>query len=1005
MDAWQESACVFNRGAADSAHALQSVVCDPFRELVWVGDTGGTVTSYYGPLLRKYSSFVVDGAVLDIQVSEKWIYTLTKDKIFLHKRTGQVKGVSPHAQGRLMLLFESDVLVASTRRIYRYNMDTMQETGTFLIETPEQSTQILFLKKCAPYGVVVGLSNGTAQVVDPHTFDILFTIRCHSGPLTDLDCRKSVIMSCGLSSRRYGLVSDQIVYVWDVRTRKPLPPLNLANGATFVRIHPRSPTNCMVISQNDQLHFMDIKNPGNIIIRQLIVQSKIVGMDVGPQGDSLVVIEDTGLIHHWSRSPPIPADFNMLPKNLELPTSMNQGLPVIHADTPLSVVGMPYYNQELLSSWSDEMIFNVGMPPPKDFNSIGSNVARKYEPLGGKARRSSVSMPKFLSERDRLGIVDDEDNLFENDDSLAHGKIPRVYRNLEIHFSKFGVQDFDFKFYNKTAYSGLENQVAGSSIINTLVQLLRWCPPIHNKALDLMARFNHEPMPVLGELAVLFDMLHKGDGRQCRAQNFQSYLSTRPEVLSMGLLELSTPVGQQVGALFHYIVSEICKEESEVCNDSDSLKEMVDVAITCRMYGSCGFRADTVQHQIAIDAASCDHKGLSAALSRTTESWVWCDRCQKKHSMAVVRQVTLAPPVLFVNMLPGPRAGAPAKKLSLIPRADKRSFKVVDSEEPDYTLAGYVCQIDQGNDGHAVSVICISGQWYLFNDFLITPISEDDAYNFSYCWKEPLLLMYLRKDASSLAFDYESWKSKLDTRLLHEPGIVSGNLNAKSNVKMLEPGENVKGKLVALDAEFVLLGQEIAEIHSNGTKVLLKPKTLSLARVSVVRGSPPLELCPFIDDFVETTHPVVNYLTLYSGIEPGDLDPDKSPYGLVTLRTSTRRLWVLLNLGVIFVGHALVNDFRTINLQVPCDQVLDTAELFYDKGLNGPRRLSLKFLVWALLGEEIQTGNHDSVEDAQSAMRLYYRYRELQEKGELDSALRTIYTKGQRSGFKVPMTQ
>lgn len=120
---------------------------------------------------------------------------------------------------------------------------------------------------------------------------------------------------------------------------------------------------------------------------------------------------------------------------------------------------------------------------------------------------------------------------------------------------------------------------------------------------------------------------------------------------------------------------------------------------------------------------------------------------------------------------------------------------------------------------------------------------------------------------------------------------------------------------------------------------------MALARVSVVRGEGPKQGTPFIDDFiamVNENEKVVDYLTEYSGIEPGDLDPYSSKHGgLVTRETSYKRLWLLLNLGCIFVGHGLHNDFRAVNIHVPDTQVIDTSRLYYLPEYR--RYLSLKF--------------------------------------------------------------
>ncbi|MBE7181772.1 MAG: hypothetical protein INR71_11305, partial [Terriglobus roseus] len=144
----------------------------------------------------------------------------------------------------------------------------------------------------------------------------------------------------------------------------------------------------------------------------------------------------------------------------------------------------------------------------------------------------------------------------------------------------------------------------------------------------------------------------------------------------------------------------------------------------------------------------------------------------------------------------------------------------------------------------------------------------------------------------------------------------------------------------------------------------------------------------------------VDYLTAFSGIYPGDLDRATSRHALVNLKAAYKKLWLLLNLGCIFVGHGLPKDFRTINIHVPKAQVVDTVDLFFIKSRQ--RKLNLRFLAWLLLGEEIQVEEHDSVEDARTALRLWKRWREFDDAGILESRLEWIYARGREVGYKAP---
>ena len=179
---------------------------------------------------------------------------------------------------------------------------------------------------------------------------------------------------------------------------------------------------------------------------------------------------------------------------------------------------------------------------------------------------------------------------------------------------------------------------------------------------------------------------------------------------------------------------------------------------------------------------------------------------------------------------------------------------------------------------------------------------------------------------------------------------------------------------------------------------------LGLGRVSVLdgrsRGSHHnQEGKHFIDDYIISPEPIVDFLTRFSGLRVGDLDPSVSPHHLVPLKIVYLKLRHLVDVGCIFVGHGLTNDFRIINLFVPPSQVMDTVDLFR---LPGQRKISLRFLAAFLLRKGIQGDTHDSVEDARYALLLYRKYVELKRSGEeaLTRTIQAIYECGRRTNWK-----
>ncbi|XP_029450636.1 PAN2-PAN3 deadenylation complex catalytic subunit PAN2 [Rhinatrema bivittatum] len=319
------------------------------------------------------------------------------------------------------------------------------------------------------------------------------------------------------------------------------------------------------------------------------------------------------------------------------------------------------------------------------------------------------------------------------------------------------------------------------------------------------------------------------------------------------------------------------------------------------------------------------------------------------------------------------------------------------------TGGSLVAHIKVGETYHQRKEGVTHSQWYLFNDFLIEPVDKCEAVQFDMSWKVPAVLYYAKRQLNT---KYNlSIKNPIEASvLLAEASLARKQRKCHATFIPLLLNEMPQaGELVGLDAEFVTLNQEEAELRSDGTKSTIKPSQMSVARITCVRGQGPNEGVPFIDDYISTQEQVVDYLTQYSGIKPGDLDAKISSKHLTTLKSTYLKLRFLIDVGVKFVGHGLQKDFRVINLMVPKEQVLDTVHLFH---IPRKRMISLRFLAWYFLDLKIQGEMHDSIEDARTALQLFRKYMQLSKDGTDPDAfhkvLKGLYEKGRKMDWKVP---
>lgn len=206
-------------------------------------------------------------------------------------------------------------------------------------------------------------------------------------------------------------------------------------------------------------------------------------------------------------------------------------------------------------------------------------------------------------------------------------------------------------------------------------------------------------------------------------------------------------------------------------------------------------------------------------------------------------------------------------------------------------------------------------------------------------------------------FVSNNWKN-----LLEQKPTVAPKAAAKK-AAVLESGK--APDIVAMDCEMVGVGP-------SGTQS-------ALARVSIVDGNGNV----LLDRFVRPKEKVTDPRTHVTGITIDMLGGK----GVLEEDTARKQAADLME-GKIVVGHALNNDFEVLHLSHPHAMIRDTA--LYKPlrpSFRANKTPSLKLLSSHWLHEEIHGGQHNSVEDARMALRLYRSQSRVWEK-QLRGAMR-----------------
>lgn len=1109
---------------------VTAVHFDLQEEMLWMGNHRGHATSFFGPTMGRYSSFQVHASddIRHIQSLETGVLFLSKNDLKCCTRGGLVMFDYPMEEGADMhslLMTDNNTVIMGGLQNYVVEVDlnTVQETQKFTVEVPgvaimRQTSRFFFC----------GHTSGKVTLRDLRTFKLEHEFDAFSGSLSDFDVHGNLLAACGFSSRGLnGLACDRFLMVYDLRMMRAVTPLQVHVDPLFLRFIPTYTSRLAIISQTGQCQFCEPTGLANMadIFHVNTVGQLLMSFDVSSSKQALAFGDSGGCVHLWSDAPEV--SFNDYSRETEfaLPCIVDS-LPQLdwnHDLLPLSLIPTPLTSTEpLLSDWS----LALATPCPRRAPPVDPEILRTMKTVGFIGYAANPRTRPRNQVPYKIKDVEQEYDSYNQVPESPIGRdeephlymVPKKFRKVTIKYSKLGLEDFDFKHYNRTLFAGLEPHIP-NAYCNCMIQVLYFLEPIRCLVQNHLCQ---KEFCLACELGLLFHMLDLSRGDPCQASNFLRAFRTIPEASALGLILADSDeqtgkarLGRLIQSWNRFILTQLHQETQEqegpqaYRGSSSALGSSGDSVIGklfgCEVENSslCRCGKETVRSSLTLlftmhypehnaqdkikeyDFAEILKKSI--CLEQSTQAW--CENCEKYQPTVQTRNIRCLPDVLVINCEVNStkeaefwriqadyafnramqkEASEPAKPKDLPPpmntewcldaeemcsmegfsfdtRAEdlrhvwipltlkmciskSQGLEISSWTEGDelsaaeeaegaslYDLVVTVPHIlDVRTGGNLVAHIKVGEtyhqrkegvthqQWYLFNDFLIEPIDKTEAVQFDVSWKVPGILYYAKRNYHT-KYDLRI-KNPIDASvLLTEASLARKQRKSHATFIPLMVSEMPQaGDLVGLDAEFVTLNQEEAELRSDGTKSTIKPSQMSVARITCVRGQGPNEGVPFIDDYISTQEQVVDYLTQYSGIKPGDLDAKISSKHLTTLKSTYLKLRFLIDTGVRFVGHGLQKDFRVINLFVLKDQVIDTVHLFH---LPRKRMISLRFLAWYFLDLNIQGETHDSIEDARTALQLYRKYLELSHGGgsdEVRKVLKGLYEKGRQLDWKVP---
>ncbi|KAL5251197.1 hypothetical protein ACHWQZ_G016789 [Mnemiopsis leidyi] len=988
---------------------VSDVVFDNQQELVWVAGQKGYVTSYYSCGLQLYTKFFANDEVVQLMPVSAGILSLSSNRLNLHTRQGlsQHSFTSPNMTKMVCMCTDpnsNDVLIGGhTKTVTKYDLGKQKVVNEIVLG----DAGCVIIRE-TPTLCCFGCPDGDIVLYDKNTYKKASTIPAHSGTISDFDICDNLLVSCGFASRGNDMSVKRSLLVYDLRMMRSLNAVHCSIDPVQLRFMPMYHSQVLIASQSGQFQQLEVTAalPQNKYLFEVdLAGSYCNAIDLSSTSKALAIGDSSGVVHLLASQEG--TAFNSFSQPTYFPTENMINFPKVNVDDysfPLSTVPMPHTTERLLSDW------------PPEFNRSGD---RRTKPIDPEILRN-MKMVGFVG-----GYSPNPHNMYKNTipyelnlqrpEELKKREevvtnIPRVYQRIDV--DPTTLTESELHNYNRTKFSVFYNN-KGNTYICTVLQMLYYLEPI---ALALKSHICRNTGCLACELGVLFYTLDVSDDKitdidsfiqtfeQLPAAKYQDWQLYERHHKKTDYLQLPQSL---LTFLLRHLHEEILRPPQPTSAIYLTFGSKVGHRTTCATCHQSWYNKSSINLTYTLDYPRETTAKITFVdlLKRTmqaenTSRHILCNRCGNYTPCQDKSVLESLPYILQLNCgmtasdsefwttqvnihkeenhkscPSGKNCNNPECKLShgvgqsswlplnfhikapnehgalQFARGLHDDKEDSNSHVFDYELCSVIAMIDAptsqglmlhslvGRNYHQRQGVDDQA-WYLFNGCSAISTHKKEATSFGQCWKTPCTIVYKQVKLPKELFHHS-------TPNPHEL-FIPFNIIPSPNLVPLSPSENLtKGELV-------------------GIGLSVEPAPNCLLRVVLVRGQGDHEGVPFSHDVCPT-----NY----------------APEGHQNVKLLYFKIKCLVDRGLILVGHSITKQLKYLNIHIPAQQYIDTAELYRPQ--HSEAIPPLQFLCPRILKVDNVPGAHN---DAVFSLQLYEKFLDLKRAGQFEKTLKAIHS-------------